>query len=442
MKTRTPLALALLLCVGALGAAPAQDETPSTALGTGERRVRRIKAPVKQYKALDRADVYQAAINGLQANVRFQDVFSRSVPVPADARHVQLGSSRYDVVFAFRTEGDLLCLTPAASSRALRAIFGVPANQPLSAAILQRPTALIPGQQLTVTGTVLGIVEGEKTVLADGVYLDSVAEDQVQREVYLFTPGLQQPQLVSKPTKVSFEFFCSHKKDALEKLFVTVTAMSEQQVADKVAAITARLEGLRSASKTYGHYDPLTVYRRAGGDVWINVDFTDKVKRVYRYPFPPEISSMPALRNGVALDLETAHAFQTASRITCLVPATWPTVVRQASRLVPGEELRVRGVTIGARGTYNCVAVDYLGFPGRARDTTWWVDLRLAEDSPATSIWDVGSYNINTLPCQNVPGAIEPVRVMLTEFRTIEIPLPPLQAQPQNNSEGAEGGAK
>ncbi|MGD2173769.1 MAG: hypothetical protein PVJ27_00055 [Candidatus Brocadiaceae bacterium] len=395
----------------------AQEETPEG---------REVKVPVKQYKALAPADVYRAAIESRQANVRFRDAFVQMVDVPPQAQQIELGGYTHSIIFGFRTEGDLICAVPSSGPNVVRTFFGIPQDRAIPAGVLQAQPVLNAGQQMTVEGTVVGTFAGQKYVLVDAVYLGAVRMPRTSRELHLFLPGKPEAEVVTGPGTQTFEFPCSHAEGETEALTVTVQALRAEEVAAQVANLIGQIEGLSAGAKTYGQYSAGTVYRHAGADNRINVDFTDRVGDVLSPPLPQDLATAPTLRRGMPTQVQIERAFGTVSRVTCLVPATWPTLRYQAARLLPGERLRIRGTTIGPRGARNCVLVDYIGFPdeqeARGDAQTWWVRLQAGEQERGPAIWDYGLYSFSDLPCRHAPGRFESVRVLLSEFRTIQVP--------------------
>lgn len=432
MRKHACVALALSLVVGlvlSMAVARGQEEEPA---------VRRIKVPVKQYKPVTPGNVYRAAMAGTQASVRFRDAFTRAVSVPEGAAQVEVAGRTYNPLLAFRTAGDLICLIPATSPDAVRTVLGVPQGRPVPPAALERGMVLNDGQQITIEGTVVGTLAGAKYVLVDRVLLTPPTQPAGRRELHLLLPGQREPRVMSSPGSQTDEFPCSYVEDATETLTVTVEQKSDQELAADVARLTAQLEGLRSETKSYGQYSPGTVYRHAGAtEGRVNVDFTDRVANVFSPPLPEGTSTASTGRRGVPTEVNVAYAFETEGRVTCLVPNTWPTLTEQARRLLPGEQVRVRGTTVGPAGPRNRVLVDMLSFPEELDDTNWWVTLQLGEDGAPTILWDEGYYRLTSLPCRHAARRFEPVQVLVSRFRTVTMQQ---FRRPQPAAEEQEGG--
>ena len=390
-----------------------------------------VKVLVKQYKTLSAANVYRAALAGAQANVRFGDAFGSRTVVPDALRRVELEGRAFLPVLAFRTQGDLVCLVARSNMSALRSLLGLPEDWPLSDTALGQALALNRGQRITVEGTVVGEVVGDKYVLADAVWTGEKPEADVQRELHLSWGNSGVTQTVTKPGAQVLQFPCSYKADESESMKVVVTEVDGPTLLAQLARIAAVQEGIRAAVKEYGQYQPEDVYRSAGDEGGVNVDFVDTVATVRRERLPEALSTVPALRAGRPVDLPVSQAFDTGSRITCLVPVTARNLSAQVVSALPGEKVRVRGTTVGRRGAANCVLVDYMGFlTGEETEpkATWLVSIDYVRVGTMT-FWDYGFYAMPDLPCQHVAGRYEVLRLLLGDFRTVEL-KPQVQAAP------------
>lgn len=416
--------------------------------------VRTIKVPVKHYKILSPADVYRAAIERIQADVRFRDAFAARTVVPDVVRQINLGDATYLAVLAFRTEGELLCLVPRASSHALRTLFGLPADWPLNDAVLNRPIVLNPGQQMTIEGTIIGPAVGERCVLVDSVLVGEAARAPAQREVQLLWRTQQEPRVISEPGEHEFVFPCTYVAGETATVKVSIKALRPRELQRELARLAAQTEGLRAEQKTYGQYSAGAVYRHAGQNSLLNVDFSDRAARIIGFspprlavpeprlrwaaPVPAGIAAAPALRGGVPAVVAIGYAFETANRITCLVPSDSASLMGRATSTLPGEQVHIRGTVTGVQGAYNCVLVDYIGFPEQEEAAgdgdTWWVSVEWPQERPKV-LWDYGLYQI-PLSCQHAAGRFEVVQVLLREFRTIEVEVP--AAEPAAPAESAE----
>ncbi len=128
------------------------------------------------------------------------------------------------------------------------------------------------------------------------------------------------------------------------------------------------------------------------------------------------------------------------------MPATFQTVYLQATRLLPGERVRVRGTTVGPRGARNCVLVDFLAPmapEGMEQEmAAWWVTLQLGESGSLRFVWDYGYYIFPDLPCQYAAGRTEPVTLWVTRVRTTEVPVQQPAPEPEQEAEAEEAPAE
>lgn len=415
MKTRHAAILIAVLTALGVGTLAAQEIALRGA-------VRTVKVPVKQYKTLSPADVYRAAIDNIQADVRFRDGFAGRTGVPNAVRQVTVQGFDYPVAVAFRTEVDLVCLVPAPNEEALRALFAVPEQWPLTAATLDGPMVLNVGQQINIEGTIVGATIGEKYVLVDAILLGAERPPATQRELQLFWPTMPQPEIISAPGMQTLTLPCTYAEGETVDVRVIVRAMQPEALMAELARITAEREGVTAARKAYGQYDPGVVYRHARDGNPLNVDFTDTVNRIIGYSLATDIAAAPALRGGSRVAVTVGYAFRTSNQLTCLVPADMPTLMGRAVSALPGEEVHIRGTIIG--GPRAAVLVDYIGFPAQeAEGDTWLVNIEWPGLAPRV-FWDYGYYELVGLPCQHAPGRFEALRVFLTEVRILKFEMP------------------
>jgi len=429
---RTIKLAAILMAVLAVAAWRTASAQEAGARGT----VATVKAPVKHYKVLPLASVYRAALDNIQADVRLHAAFRGRTTVADAVSRVTVANVEYLVVAAFRVEGDrvsLVCLVPDSSLEALRTLFGVPADRPLTVDVLNWPTALNAGQEITVEGTIVGAAVGEKFVLADSVLRGGEVPAPTYRELQVAWPGGQQPQVIAGPGTVTLNVPCAHAQGKTVSAKVTVQAATPAVLMAELARITAEREGLPGAvAKTYGSYSAGAVYRHATQNNRINVDFTDSVSRLIGLAPPIEIATAPALRGGMPVSVRVGYAFRTTGDIVCLVPADDATLVGRAIRTLPGEEVRIRGTITGRQGASACMLVDYIGFPGQeaaGEGDTWLVTIEWPGSAPRV-FWDYGLYDLVGLPCPDSPGQFEMLRVQMVGYKLLEVELPPEGAAP------------
>ncbi len=414
----------LLVCASAV--AWAGEAAPAAAP-----EMKTIKVQAKLYRDVDADSAYQAALMGIQADVRFRDTFDARVNVPAGMARITVGPANYLIVLAFHTRTDLICLVPASNLAEIGALLGLPSNVPLTPAALSLPMVLNAGQQIAIEGTVIGTVRGQRYVLADSVNTGTPARTPAQREVHLFWPSQPEPRIITQPGQQTYEFPCTHSHGKTDSVTVTVQAMTDDQLNAQLASLQGGLETGTDANKIYGQYSPRTVYGYAGSTRSINVDFTDQVQRVLD-PAPRELATATSLRLGLAAQLPIVRAFVMSGGPTLLIPDTWPTVLQESATMIPGEVVRVHGTTIGPRGVYNCVLVDYLTFPvqGEADQDSapWWVSIQWEGVKQPYAFWDYGQYSL-VLPCQNEQGQDEALTVLVSRFREYQVPVQPAAEQ-------------
>jgi hypothetical protein len=425
--------LAAAVAVGALGLALAQEGGAAAAVPQA------IKVPVKQYTNLTAADVYRLATSSVQANVRFKDAFGGERVVPGVLSSVNLDGITYVIARAFRTQGNLVCLVPQSNIEALRALLGVPAQWPFTQAALGEPVVVNRGQQITVEGCVIGAATGESYVLVDALLLGGETRGRTSREAHLFWDAAAEARVLTAPGTQSLSFPCTYVPGKTDTLVVTIRELKSDELRAELARLAGQTAGLAGGVKMYGEYPAMAVYRMASENRVEDVDFTDTVVNVADSDLPAALSTAPTRLAGTAVDLPISYRFDTANRITCLVLAGTPTLTNEAGRLLPGQKLRVRGTTIGRRGLANCVLVDYVGLaeseqaPGG--ESVWFVSIQSPEGGRQV-LWDYGLYSMPDVPCQNAPGRLEALRVLISEFRSIPI-QPPAAPAPQPAAQAA-----
>jgi len=431
---RIAMAGALVACMAVSGAL-AQEAAPQAAVP-----MRTIKVAARHYKNLAPADVYRAAAAGIRVPVRFVDAFGSRTVMPESLRQFSLEGVTYETAVAFRTQGGLLCLIPWASEGALRTLFGLPGDWPLSEAVLNRPAALVRGQQLTVEGVIVGAVVGERCVLVESLYMGKSAGRAVQREVLLMWPGERQPHVISAPGTVNLKFPSTKVEGQTVPISVTVKALTPQALRAELARQAAAREGLGTEQKTYREFAADDVYRHAARANRLNVSFQDRVARVLGSRLPAELSSVPALRGGVMGPVGVKYAFELESRVVCLVPSDSSQLLGRAMTVLPGERVAVCGTIVGPQGASNCVLVDYIGFPDQEQgpeNEVWWVSIQLPGQEKPKEFWGPGLYDI-PFPLPDAPGQVETLRVQLWNFVTVQVPAPaserPAQPEPAPQS--------
>ncbi len=401
--------MALAVCgVAAAGQAGGADEEPQV-----------VKVAVKQYTELPAERVYELALRGIQANVRFSDPFDG---VASAVRQVELNGYTYQTALAFRTETNLVCVVARSNAGAIRSLLAVPPNQPLTPAILNRPIALNSQQRITIEGTILGTAAGSKYVLADAVLTGAEQRETVHREVHLSWGALGEKRVMTEPGSEVFTFPCSYVTDQTVGVKVNVQQTEQAGLLQTLAQAQAQSEGLQSGTKLYGEYDCMTVYRRAAAPERLNVDFADQVATLPQSPPSGPLSTVPVVRAGRVVDVPVSYLFRTECGLTCMVPATSEGLTGSAEGLLPGELVRVRGTVVGPRGSSNCVVIDYVGPANPEEDEKVWLVTIEFPNTGKRVFWDYGLYTLADLPCQYAPGRAEVLQVLISDFRSVQVP--------------------
>jgi len=317
-----------------------------------------------------------------------------------------------------------VCLVAPQSADALRALFGLPADWPITPAVLNQDIVLQRQQQITVEGTIVGAAVGERYVLADAVLTGAEGKRETSPEVHLFWGPRGQAEAITEPGVHTAVFPCSYVAEKTESVRVTVRELSPDDVRTQLARAMGTLEGSPTGLKAYGQYTPIDVYRRAAGRDRVDVDFTDVIAEVRLGSPPQRFRTVRVQRAGQLFEVPVSHVFDTVAGVTCLVPATSLTPSSQAARLLSGEKVRIRGTTVGPRGASNCVVVDYIGFPDMEQEAVgrpnWLVTIEYPGLGQAM-IWDYGRYALSNLPCQHAPGRMEVLQVLYSEFRAVRV---------------------
>jgi len=416
-----------LMCALSVAALAAQDPAGRP---EGETEKVTVKVPVKDYKGLSPAAVYQAAADGIRADVHFVDGFAGRASVPDAVRREIIEHRPYRVVLAFRTRSRLVCLVPSSAEDAIRVLFGLPRNWPVNAAVLERQLQVASGQKLSVDGTVVGTSIGERYVLVDAVALGEKRAMGGKREVLLLWPGQQEPRSMAEPGTKTFSFPCHYAADSMAQVKVTVRQLDRRDLMRELALRAAQIEvrpGQPAEARQYGEFAPSAVYRLTDVHDRVHVDFTDAFARSIRVR--DDLSIVPGVRYGRVVRIPIGAAFRTKSQITCLVPAEWATPMVQAARTLGGEKVRIRGTVVGMLGAERCVVVDYLAFPDQEavapHSDVWLTVVEWPSPRPHTlRLWDHGDYYVRDLPCLHAPGRREALRIVLRQYRKVEIARP------------------
>lgn len=446
MKTARAMIVVVAALVALGGAAPALAQEAGE--GEGPKMVeRKIKIPTKRYHVVGARDVYDAAANGAQADVRFKDVMNERVEVRGALREVRLGrDERYRIAVALRTTSNLTLLVPASRARIVETVFGLPRDWPLTEEVLQQEIVLKKGQEIFVEGTILGEVGLQKSVLVDGLHTQEAALPAALREVQVFWPRADEPGSIGRPGSESFEFSCNHVANRNALVSVTVREMPREKLVQELALRHAGLQvapGQPAEATNYANFDVAAVYQQANRGEQGNVDFTDSVQRVLA-EVPEHLRTVPGMRYGRQVELAIGAVFRTTNRITCVIPSTLATPMAQVASILGGENLRIRGRVMGEILGEKVVRVDYIGFPDVEKaepfGSAWLVTIEWPSRPVRTlEIWDFGTYTVMDLPCLHQPGRREAIRVVMRQYREITVMVP---APQDGEDDGDDGGIR
>jgi len=369
--------------------------------------IRRIV--LKRYVELAPLVVWRAADADARADVRFEDTFDRAGPARGVLERVRLGPRAYRIVLVALTESRLTCLVPAGQSDTIKKVLN-----------LNR------GQEITVEGTVVGRIGAHRAVLVDRILTGHDERSQVEHELVFRWPGQRGalPKLITKPGDYSVEYPCRHKKGEVERATVLVEQLPRKwflaELERRRAAEAAAQEGEEpqegeAPEKRYDTYRPEAVYRHAADGSILNVRFTDRVKgRAVGVPRAVPVPRGRAVRVG--------YAFDTYVGLTCIVPAQDAPLVELAARLIPGQDVEIKGTILPPVGAFKGVLVDELVLQGLEGPTetpdVWVVRVFWGEEEPRM-FYEVGTYPLQ-FPCQFVEGRAEMLVAELREVRVIK----------------------
>ena len=363
-----------------------------------QERVRRII--VKRYTAIGAAELYRAIGENVRADVRFRDEFDRPVQLTGALRTVRLGGRRVRIGAAFRAEKDICCLVPLDAR-----------DQAQKVRDLRR------GQMVTVEGTVLGIIAGNRCVLVDMVLTGAQQESVIQHELILEWPARQRvrPELITEPGDYEVGFPCRWQEGEEE----TVRVLVEQRVRAEFLAELKELEEIARGGreeKDYRLYKASAVYDYARDDVRIDVSFEDRIKGPTR-----RYADLNVVRLRGRRPIRIGYAFDTYQQITCLIPDRDEELLDRARRALPGQDVMIKGTVVGRVGAYRAVLVDELDFPSlngvAETPDVWVVEIVWGEQRPMP-IWRPGTYR-RLFPCRFVEGRAERLDITLREVRLI-----------------------
>jgi len=390
-----------------------------------------VKETVKPYRALSSAVVYSLAGDKDRVEVQFEDVFASRLKRGDGPKSVKIDGVRYEPVLVLRGRSRVICLVDATRQPLLRQLLGLPARWPLSKEALRREVIFKEGQKIAVRGTTVGMHDGKRCVLVHALSAEVEKPAAVLREVQVLWPGLKEPVAMSKTG--TQKFACRYVKDKEAKVEVSIRPMSRAELLADTALRLGKLEvapGKPAEPRKYVQFATADVRVQTRDEQSLDrpsyVDFTDVVKRPVK--IDKTLRSVRIIRHGKRGKLEIGAALETHGGITCLIPSESDMMLMQVEGALAGENLRVRGTVIGTLGGERCVLVDSLSFPDQERMSpypdVWLVTVTWPSPEPRTlRIWDFGQRDL-TVPCLHARGRSEKLRIVLRQYREVEVERP------------------
>ncbi len=401
--------LGLWFCVGLA----AQDEE-----GKGSRHVAPEaefrRAVVKRYTELNALSVWRAADANARADVRFPDTFAR---LPGDAfvrEQVFLGRQRIPVGLKFVTKTDLCCMVDARDRETIEKVRG-----------------LVEGQEVTIEGTILGIVGLRKCVLVDRLLTGGEKRSVIDHELTVRWPGRRiRARQIIEPGEYTVEFPSRYEEGATERLMVVVARRDRESFLEQLALEAAEREKNAEAGerrparkKTYGKFKSDAVYEYARGYQPVDVRFEDRFKE-----FTPRVGDLRVARLADETVVPVGYVFDAYSGLSCIVPRRDRNLMNLTERIVPGQQLTIMGTVLGPWAGLRTVVVDEIVLPNvtGVRDVprnVWIVTVHWRGEEP-TRFYEVGTYRLSLPSTYAERGQrTERVQLELREVRLIPRPV-------------------
>jgi len=399
----------LVMAVAAAQALAREAENPE-----GVAPVRRLI--VKRYIPLTPSAVWKTADAGTaQADVRFTDAFQRALPAPNSVRTVRVGDKRYRIAMVVQTESDLSCLVPIEQRDTIEKI-----------------AEFREAQQITVEGTVIGVVGMRRSVLVDRILSGDADKSIIKHELLLSWPGTgQKVKSIQAPGEYTVEFPCRYAQGKVETFFAVITQRNRE---DMKALLKARAQEAaekgddkekKAPPKQYTTYRAENAYKYAVTGQTLNVRFKDTIKGPAVGSKRRHVRDVPRglqlLRLRGVPPLRIAVAFDTYIGLTCVIPERNEKLVAQADRILPGQEITIKGTIVRPLGTYKLVVVDDIEFPegiGEVEAPDVWVVTIFWDPQTPKIFYESGSYSI-MFDCRHVEGRKEQLQAELREVREI-----------------------
>jgi len=390
-----------------------------------------VKETVKPYRAVSSTIVYSLAVDKDRVEVQFEDVFDSRLKRSDGPKSVKVDGVRYEPAMVLRTRSRLLCLVDGTRQPLLRQLLGLPARWPLSKDALRRDIIFKEGQKVAIRGTTVGTYDGRRFVLVHAISAEVQKADAVSREVQVFWPGLKEPAALGKTGVL--EFPCHHVKDQVGEVEVSIRPVSRAELLGDTALRLGKLEvapGKPAEPRKYVQFGAVDVRAQARNEQSLAepcyVDFGDAMKRAIKVD--KTIRSVPVVRHGKRAKLAIGAALRTQADITCLIPLESDMMLMQVEQALNGEKLRIRGTVVGTLGGERCVLVDSLSFPDQENMSPYADVLLVTVTWPSPEprrlrLWDFGQRDL-TVPCLHARGRTEKLRIVLRQYREIEVERP------------------
>jgi hypothetical protein len=390
-----------------------------------------VKQQVEPYRALSSVVVYSLASDKDRVAVQFEDVFDSRLKRSDGPDSVKVGGVRYKPAMVLRARSRLLLLVDAKQQSLLRQLLNLPVRWPLSNEALRRDVVFTEGQKIAVRGVTVGTHNGKRCVLVRAVAAELPKPPAMLREVQLFWPGAEKVATLRK-TGVR-EFPCHYVKDKRGQVEVKIQPMSRAALLADTALQLGRLEvapGEPAAPRKYVPFDAFEVRAKAreehalANPVYVN--FADSMRNVTKVD--KGLRSVSVIRHGKSARLEIGAALRTESDLTCLIPSESQMMAMQVERALAGEKMRIRGRILGTIGGARCVLVESLNFPDQERMSAyadvWLVTVTWPSQEPRRlQLWGFGQRDL-TVPCLHARGRGEKLRVVLRQYREVEVERP------------------
>ena len=369
---------------------------------------------VKRYTELNALSVWRAADANARADVRFPDTFDRPARDATVREWILLGRQRIPIALKFITRTDLCCMVDARDRETI-----------------EKARGLVEGQEITVEGTIFGIMGARKCVLVDRLLTGGEERSVIDHELIVRWPGRRiDARSIIKSGEYAVEFPSRYEEGAAERLVLIV----EEQERDEFLAQLAReaaerdedAEGGRrrpARKKTYSRFKADAVYEHARAYRPFDVHFDDRFKE-----FTPGTADLRVVRLAEGTVVPVGHVFDTYSGISCIVPLRDRNLMSLAERIVPGQQLAIKGTVLGPWAGLRAIVVDEIVLPGvtGVRDVppnVWIVTVYWREQKPRR-LYEVGTYRLALPSSYDEQGQRqERVELELREVRLIPHPV-------------------